>query len=113
MRLMTSLRRRWADWRFPLGYRVARRAGAGASPSPSARAAAGASRRVGARRAGPGWGGATSCAGWWGCARCSGSWGGAARASRSERWAVVGRRAPRSVCHTGLCAQLSFSVAHD
>jgi FkbM family methyltransferase len=28
MRLMTSLRRRWADWRFPLGYRVARRAGA-------------------------------------------------------------------------------------
>ena len=28
MRLMTSLRRRWADWRFPLGYRVAQRGGA-------------------------------------------------------------------------------------
>ena len=28
MRLMTSLRRRWADWRFPLGYRVAHRGGA-------------------------------------------------------------------------------------
>jgi len=28
MRLTTSLRRRWADWRFPLGYQVARRGGA-------------------------------------------------------------------------------------
>jgi FkbM family methyltransferase len=28
MRLMTSLRRRWSDWRFPLGYRVTQRGGA-------------------------------------------------------------------------------------